>query len=303
MSVPTDPSAARVPSVQLAVAMALAGTLGLFVKKAGIGAVDAVFWRCLIGAAVMAAYVSARGLWRQPFGSRRDLVVALAGGISIVANWVLAFAAFDYVSITLMTIVYHVQPFFVLGLAFLAYGERVTRVQVAWVGLAFAGLVLAIGFDPELSGDPRRILVGAALGLGSAFLYACAVIAAKGVRATRPEVLTATHALIGAVVLYPLTALSPEAIPAASWPWLAGLGIFHTGLVYVLMYAAYPRLPSATIAVLTFVYPVTALLSDATVFGTRITTAQIAGMGLIALATLAVQRGWTLRRRVAHPRP
>lgn len=284
------------PALQLAFAMAIAGTIGLFVKESGVGALEAVFWRCAIGAVVMLGYCALTIDLRHPFASRRDAALVAMGGVSIVVNWVLAFEAFRYISITLMTIVYHVQPFFVLALVRIAYGEAVGRHQVAWVALAFGGLVLAVGFDPGLAGDGTTVLTGVALTLVASLLYGAAVVAAKGIRGTRPEVVTLAHTLLGATVLAPLA--RPEIAHVADAqiaPWLFGLGVLHTGVVYVLMYGAYPHLTGPAIAVLTFVYPVTAIITDALVYRTPVGTAQIAGMGLIALATLAVQRGWRWR--------
>ena len=70
-------------------------------------------------------------------------------------------------------------------------------------------------------------------------------------------------ALIGcAVVLLPWPLM--QGLPAfgAAWGWLAGLGVLHTGLAYVVLYAGMARLGTGRIAVLQFVYPGTAVLVD-----------------------------------------
>ena len=283
------------PALQLALAMALAGTIGLFVKESGVGALPAVFWRCAIGGGAMLAYCAWTGALRSGWGDRRDMWLVLGGGVCIVVNWVLAFEAFRFISITMMTIAYHVQPFFVLGLVYVAYGERTGRDQLAFVALAFAGLVLAVGVDPGLRGDPATVAAGVGLTLAASFLYGATVVASKGIRGTKPEAVTLAHTIIGVLLLAPLARPDPAVLlqpgPAA---WLIGLGVVHTGLVYVLMYGAYPRLPGAGIAVLTFVYPVTALITDALVYRTPIQAGQICGMGLIALATVAIKLGWRI---------
>ncbi|WP_164076213.1 EamA family transporter, partial [Stenotrophomonas maltophilia] len=43
------------------------------------------------------------------------------------------------------TIVYHVQPFFVVLLGMVLLGERVTLDQIVWMIAAFVGVVLASG--------------------------------------------------------------------------------------------------------------------------------------------------------------
>ena len=85
-------------------------------------------------------------------------------------------------------------------------------------------------------------------------------------------------------------------MPAAAWGWLAGIGILHTGIAYVLMYSAFPRLPTPVIGVLTFIYPLVAILIDWTVYRHPLTWNQGAGMVLIAFATLGVRLGWRFPR-------
>jgi drug/metabolite transporter (DMT)-like permease len=276
---------------RLASALAIAGTVGVFARESGVTAAEAVFWRCAIGFAAMAVYVQATDAWRGAFAVRRDLGLTVLGGAAIVVNWVLIFEAFERISISLATIVYQVQPFFLLGLTRVFMGERLTGRQLAWVAAAFAGLVLAVGGDAGLAGDAASLWAGVLLALGAAFLYGVAVASAKAIQATKPAAVTLAHTAIGALLLWPVArpSFAVFADPAATG-WLAGLGVIHTGLVYVLMYGAYPRLAGASIAVLSFVYPVASILVDAAVYGTRIALVQYAGMALIAMATLAVNR-------------
>jgi hypothetical protein len=53
--------------------------------------------------------------------------------------------------------------------------------------------------------------------------------------------------------------------PGLGWWWLAGLGVLHTGLAYEILFAGMARLPSGRIALLQFVYPLTAIAVDALV--------------------------------------
>jgi len=279
------------PAAGFALAMAISGTVGLFAKESGVGAVEAVWWRCAFGFLAMAAWCGAAGLLSRPSGGLRDVVLTAAGGICIVANWVLVFEALRHVSITMMTIAYHVQPFFVLGMVRVAYGERTRGRTLGWVAAAFAGLALAVGFDPGLVTDPRAVWTGLGLTVVAALLYAGAVVAARGIRATRPEMVTLAHAAIGTIALAPLASVDPGVLASPSTAgWLVGLGVLHTGVVYVLMYGALPRLRGAAVAVLTFLNPVAAIVVDALVYGTEVTSGQLAGLALVAAAILAVQR-------------
>ncbi|TIV23843.1 MAG: EamA/RhaT family transporter, partial [Mesorhizobium sp.] len=71
----------------------------------------------------------------------------------------------------------------------------------------------------------------------------------------------------------------------------------HTGIAYVLMNSAFPRLTTPVIGILTFIYPVVAIIIDWALYGHPLGPAQAAGMALIALATLGVRLGWRFPMR------
>ena len=293
-SIDTTAAERRTGILQLALGMAVVGTVGVFMEESGQGPINAVFFRCVFGALVLAAFCAARG-WlgglRLPL---RTWGLILFGGVCIVLNWVAFFAAIQHSSIAFATIVYHVQPFWVVLAGPVLFGERISRQKLGWIGIAFAGLVLAtgIGIDPA-GAEPGR-LVGAGLAVVASLLYTGTVLSTKALRGVKPHLTAMVHAATGIVLLAPFVGMAALPATPGPWGWLAGLGIVHTGLVYVLMYAAYPKLPTPVIAVLAFIYPASAIVSDWAVYGHRLGLEQAAGMGLIALASLAVTLGWRL---------
>ena len=98
------------------------------------------------------------------------------------------------------------------------------------------------------------------------------------------------QAAVGAVVLAPWAMLHGLPTATAAWGWLVGLGVLHTGLAYVVLYAGMARLATGQIAVLQFVYPGTAVLVDWLVYARPMSGRQLLGVGLIGAAL------WTLRR-------
>ncbi|TGR36311.1 EamA family transporter, partial [Mesorhizobium sp. M8A.F.Ca.ET.198.01.1.1] len=65
-----------------------------------------------------------------------------------------------------------------------------------------------------------------------------------------------------------------------------------TGIAYVLMNSAFPRLTTPVIGIVTFIYPVVAIIIDWALYAHPLRPTQAAGMALIALATLGVRLGW-----------
>nr|WP_281405645.1 EamA family transporter [Mesorhizobium sp. B2-4-19] len=81
-------------------------------------------------------------------------------------------------------------------------------------------------------------------------------------------------------------------VPAHAWGWLVSIGVLHTGIAYVLMNSAFPCLTTPVIGIITFIFPVVAIIIDWAVYGHPLGPAQAAGMALIAVATLGVRLGW-----------
>ncbi|TAM05144.1 MAG: DMT family transporter [Paraburkholderia sp.] len=277
----------------------LMGTIGIFVEEARLGAMTLVFFRCLFGMLALAAYCQYKG-WLSPRQfTRRTFALALVSGVLMVTQWVGFFDSIHRTSIAVATVVFHVQPFWVVLIGAALFKEKLGADRLGWIGIAFVGLVLASGVlaQDNLQGHPRY-LIGVAEALGGSVLYASVTLIAKHLGDCRPHLLALVQCAVGTLCL-PLIAplfapLELAHISAAQWGWLVGMGVLHTGLSYVLIYGALPRLTTPVIAVLLFVYPLTAIAVDALVYGRALSVAQLAGMVLIVAASLGVNLGWRL---------
>lgn len=269
--------------------MILSGTIGVFVLESGAEPATAAWYRCSVGAVAMGVYCLARGYLRSSGYTPRLMLLAAAGGLALVSNWVLLFAAYGNTSIGVATVAYHVQPFVLILAAAVLLRERVSRRQVMWVLLGFSGLLLIA--QPWHEGLTGRYLVGIAQAVAAAALYAAATLIAKQISGVRPHVTVLVQLVVGTVVLAPLVTWSATSdVLAHGWPWLLGLGLIHTGVMYVLMYSAFPSLRTPVIAVLGFIYPVVALLADVMLYGTTLAFPQVVGVLAILTAGIANTR-------------
>lgn len=284
-------------ALRLAAAGAILGTLGVFVLEAGLDSVSVVFWRCLIGAVAMAAIGAATGAFAR-LPNRRELGLAALTGVLMVGNWLLFFEAIRLSGIADATIAFHVQPVLVLLFAALFFGARLRARDLGWSLLAFAGLGLAIGVT---GGVRDGYLLGVGAAVSGAVLYAWVTLIARSLGGMNPYLLTLVQCLVGALLLALANPLGPQSIAVGQWGWLIGLGIIHTGLVYVLIYGALPRLAPGTIAVLLYVYPASAIIVDFIVYGRLIGPIQAFGLLLILIAGFAVTSGPPLSAAVSTP--
>ncbi|MEU0006631.1 DMT family transporter [Streptomyces sp. NPDC006314] len=287
-------------TAQLAIAMVLSGTLGVFVVESGASPFNVVFFRVLFGALALGSYVAARGWLRGHGFTPRTFGLAVLGGVFIVFNWILLFQSYENTSISVATVVYHTQPFYVVLLGALLFRERLTAAKAGWIALAFAGLILVSGVTPGDFASGGTYPTGVGQALLAALLYGLSTLVTKRITGVRPHLIALVQVLVGIPLLLPFADFGAMRGTGADWGWLAGLGLIHTGVMYVLMYAAYARLATAKIAVLAFVYPAVAMVMDWAVYGHHIGLVQALGVPLIVTASLKVTLA---RKSTSAPAP
>ncbi|WP_350615638.1 DMT family transporter [Pseudomonas sp. HY7a-MNA-CIBAN-0227] len=280
-------------------AMLISGTIGWFVLAAGVPVIEVVFWRCVIGALTLVAVCGLLGYLRLDLLSYSTLALAMLSGVAIVGNWLLLFASYAKASIAISTAVYNVQPFILVMLAAVFLGEKITVPKLAWLGVAFLGMLAIVTAHGDQQNNGEDYLVGVALAIGAAFLYAVAALIIKRLKDVPPHLMALIQVTTGALLLAPLMQWQSVSASLDSWAALLTLGVVHTGLMYVLLYGAIQKLPTALTGALSFIYPIAAIFVDWIAFGHRLGWTQWLGVAAILLAAAGLQRGWWWRSNVA----
>lgn len=284
-------------TLEMVSAMLICGTIGWLVVVSGQPVLDVVFWRCVFGAATLLVICAAMGFLRPGILTRATFGLALLSGAAIVGNWVLLFGSYSRASIAIGTAVYNVQPFLLVLLGALFLGEKVTAQKLAWLGVSFLGMLAIVSAHGEAGQTGSDYLGGVALALGAAALYALAALIIKRLTGVPPHLIALIQAVTGVLLLAPWANLSPLPQAATAWASLATLGIVHTGIMYVLLYGAIQKLPTALTGALSFIYPIAAIFVDWFAFGHRLSPLQWLGVVAILLAAAGMQRGWSLNLR------
>ncbi|NWD98361.1 DMT family transporter [Pseudomonas reactans] len=289
-------------SWEMIAAMLISGTIGWFVLVSGVSVIEVVFWRCVIGGLTLLLVCALLGYLRLDLLSWAKVGLAVLSGVAIVGNWLLLFESYSHASIAISTAVYNVQPFMLVLLAAVFLGEKITVMKLAWLSMAFLGMLAIVTAhgDQQSGGD---YLVGIGLALGAAFLYAIAALIIKRLKEVPPHLMALIQVATGAVLLAPLVPWNVLTAAPNAWAALVTLGMVHTGLMYVLLYGAIQKLPTAITGALSFIYPIAAIFVDWFAFGHRLGWLQWLGVAAILLAAAGLQRDWgslaTLRRRTS----
>lgn len=273
----------------------LLGTIGIFVHEANVDAITATWFRCAFGLLTLTAWLAARrdlGALRLAAANGRWI---FAAAVLMVAAWTLFFAAIARTSAGVASVLFHVQPLWMLALSAWFLKESVTRRRLVAVLTAMAGLVLATGVLDELAArSPVLFAPGYWIGIvmcliGALCTAVVTLIAKRAVRAPA-GVLAWWQCAVGTVMLLAWPATQGWPAWGMTWAWLGGLGIVHTGLAYSLMYLGLPRLSTDRIAVLQFVYPALVILLDWLLYDQRLGHLQVVGMALMAAAIWFAER-------------
>jgi len=271
---------------QMSIAMLLSGTIGWIVLLSGQTPETVVFFRCVIGAVSLLALVSWQSKWQAMNGASLRWVVG--GAIALILNWLFLFSAYRYSGVGLTTVIYHVQPFFLIIMSAIAQRELPSKVKIVGLLIAFLGVIMT--GDLHFDADNAAMTLGALLALAAAFLYAIATLATRQLKQFDSAQIAGIQLFIGAVSLLPLLHFDIATFSSQTWSALITLGLVHTAFMYKLMYAAFQKLPAASLASLSYIYPVVALLVDVLFLNTQLNGRQWYGMLLIILAVFTNQQ-------------
>ncbi|MEJ6473896.1 DMT family transporter [Pseudoalteromonas piscicida] len=295
-------------SIEMVIAMVLSGTIGYFVVNAEQSYWNVVFLRCVIGALCLAGYVLATKQLTKEILKGPVFITILLGGITLVGNWVLLFASFEHIPFSIAIIAYHLQPLMLVLLSAVLYRQYPSKTILLWLTIAVVGLWLVIGIPYQeivaviFAQGSNQAVFGLLLALGAAFLYTITTLMTKKVSQVPSGVVAVIQIFFGGLFLLPWVDFNHFPETSASWGNILFLGVVNTGFMYVIMYDAFQRLSTTLIAILSFIYPVVALLVDFMAFDHTVSLLQMMGIVLILVAVSAVKFDWQLGKLVRTPK-
>jgi drug/metabolite transporter (DMT)-like permease len=287
------------------------GSGALFAKPVYAAGVDwhvLMSWRFLIGASLAWVVIVARpqaraALRRLP---RRAVLVAVGLGVLYTGNSATYFAGLETVSASLAALIVYVYPAVVAVIA-LQVGQPL-RGRRAWaaLGIALAGVALAVGNIDAAAAPP---LEGLVLIAASPLIYAVwIVLAARLSGEDREDVgreagRGADPTIAGAIMLtataatYWLSALAvgrpvlPGQIPEAAWLGIAGIGIVSTFIGVQAFYAGAHRIGAARASLVSTVEPIWTIALASLLFQESLGPLQLVGGAMILAGVLIAQTG------------
>ncbi len=272
---------------KLIFAMIIWGTLGSLVRQIPLASGEIVLARVILGLVTLGIICFASGEYKNSAASDRhtavrDIAILAVSGAVMGFNWVFLFEAYKYTSISMATVSYYCAPVIITVASPFVLGEKLTAARIIGTASAAAGMFMITG---SLSAGSQP-LKGIFFGLLAALFYACVTLLNKQLKGSFTGIrITVIQLLAAGIVVAPYAVANHE----GAWvlPQGAGLvcliivGVVHTGIVLHLYFSSMQILPGQSVAVCSYIDPVSSLLIAAAFLGERMSLLQIAGAVLI----------------------
>ena len=279
---------------KLIMAMLIFGSIGLFVRKIQLSSSEIALLRGAIGSLflILASMVAKNRLSFEAI--RKNIVLLLLSGAAIGFNWIFLFEAYRYTTIANATVSLYFAPVFVMALAPVILKEKLSLIKVASVIVAMAGLFLIVNSGGSTSEGSYQHSVGIAYGLTAAGLYASVVLMNKFNKNLSGFETTLIQLLMASIVLLPYVyikeGLNFSGIDQQSIVFILIVGIVHTGFAYFLYFGVVQKLKGQTIAVLSYIDPISAVVMAAILLNESLGPLQILGGVLILGSTFLSEK-------------
>lgn len=262
--------------------MLIFGTLGVVRRYVPLSSAMLALCRGVLGSVFLLVFVLVRG-GKPKLPERKATLWLVLTGAVMGLNWMLLFEAYNYTTVAAATMCYYMQPTIVILLSPIVFRERLGAKRLACAFAAIVGMLFVSGV---LSGGAGQVHIrGILFGLGAAAFYATVIILNKKIVVGDIYAKTIIQLAGAALVMIPYVLLT-EGVPdlsmsAAGVGTVLLVGIVHTGITYALYFGSMQRLRAQTVAVLSYIDPVFALLLSAAVLHESLTPLGIVGAVLI----------------------
>ena len=263
--------------------MLVFGTIGVFRRYIPLSSAFLAFARGILGGLFLLVFMRVR---KKGAGANLPpgvLARLVATGAMIGINWILLFEAYNHTTVAVATLCYYMEPTIVMLLSPLLFKERLTGKKALCAAVSIVGMALVSGVIG--GGGQGGSVRGVLFGLGAAVFYSAVVIMNKktpGIDAyQRTTVLLLSAGLVMVPYLLLTGGFGGAGFTASSVALLLIVGIVHTGVAYALYFGGMEGLKVQTIAVFSYIDPVSALLFSALLLREPLSLLNILGAVMI----------------------
>ena len=273
--------------------MLIFGTIGVFRRYIPVSSAFLACSRGILGGLCILLFLRLKKQKPEEKIPRRVLPGLIVSGMLIGVNWILLFEAYNHTTVAVATLCYYMQPTIVMLLSPLFFRERLTPGKAVCAAVAVAGMVLVSGVSGE-GGAQGGSLRGILLGLGAAVCYSAVVMINNKIQGIGAYRKTTVQLLSAGMVMIPCLLAEGgfdfgEGFGPVQAILLLVVGVVHTGIAYVLYFGSMDGLRVQTVAILSYIDPVSALLFSAFLLREPLSVPKIIGAAMIIGSAILIE--------------
>lgn len=274
--------------VQFLLSMIIFGTIGVFVRHIDLSSSQIALLRSLIGSLFLITIMfmmKKKISWELV---KTNAVFLLLSSIALGGNWILLFQAYRHTTISNAALSYYFAPVFVMILSPLVLKEKLSTKKIICIGIAMLGMLLIVG-SRGVGASGFDDLLGIGYGLLAAACYASLMLVNKFIKNMDGLETTVIQLGMAALLLMPYVFFTEKfnisEVSSSSILFIVILGIIHTGIGFLLFFSGMKKLKGQSIAVLSYVDPITSLVISAVILQESMTFVQLLGGTLLLGST------------------
>lgn len=270
-------------------AMLIFGTIAVFVRNIELTSKEIAVLRGVIGSIFLLGVMLFSKEKTSFSAIKKNLPILVLSGLGVGSNWIFLFEAYKYTTVSIATLSYYCAPIFVTIMAPIILKEKISLIKFLCVCTAMIGMLCIVGTNKGSIGEGYNHFLGIIYGLTAAVGYASVILMNKFIKGLKGVETTVTQLVFASILLLPYVMVTSgfdfSKMTGISWGYMIFLGVVHTGFAYALYFSSLKELKGQTIAVLSYIDPITAVLISALFLGEQLTMFQIIGGVLILGST------------------
>lgn len=273
------------PKTKIIVSMIIWGTIGIFVRGIGLNSLEIAFFRAFLGGTflILISLINKDKINKKAL--KNNIFILLLSGIALGANWIMLFQAMKYTTISNATLSYYFAPILIVIFSFILLKEKISIKNIIYLLFAILGLSLILKSSVLENINNFNHVKGISYGLAGAVFYAIIVILNKYIKDLSGFQSTLIQLSVAAVVLMPIVLRNGltnfKTMDIRNWILMLILGIVHTGIAYLLYFSSIKDVESQSIAMLSYLDPIVAIVMSFLILGESMNVVQALGAVLI----------------------
>ncbi len=273
---------------QLIFSVVIFGTIGIFVEYIPLPSGCIAFVRGAVGALCLLLFALVSKTEISVKAIKSNLLILVLSGGAIGFNWIFLFESYRHTTVATATLCYYMAPVFVMLASPIVLGERLTAKKLVCIFAALVGMVLVSGITE--GGKGPSDFIGVLFGLAAAILYASVILLNKKLKEISSHNRTMIQLGCAALVVLPYSLFAENidvaSLNASSVMLLLCVGVLHTGVAYLMYFGSMKVLAAQTVAVISYIDPVVAIVLSATLLKQPMNTHSVIGAVFIILSAL-----------------